>query len=157
MVFSRHLLRKHRVPLASHFELRPYKKIYDEEDTRGLEITTRLISRLDRTARPRGMRFLLVEGLYRPAVDRGLQKEIIGAYGDLFDFRQVSARLADFAQKSGIAFLSLPEAVEARHLPVENLMHREDFIHLNREGIRFFSQAVVEKLNALGWLKALVD
>lgn len=157
MVFFRKALRKNRVPLDAHFELRPYKKIYDEEDTRGLDITTRLIFRLNQTARAKEMKFLLVEGIYRPAVDRGLQEELIEAYGDRFDFSQISRRLGCFAEKNGIAFLSLPEAVEARQAPVRDLMHREDYIHLNREGIRFFSHAVAEKLKALGWLEGPVD
>ena len=36
-------------------------------------------------SRSHGMKFLLVEGLYRPAVDRGLQEDMTAAYGDLFE------------------------------------------------------------------------
>jgi lysophospholipase L1-like esterase len=155
--WGRRLLHGGKVPLADHIELRPYRKQYGEEDALGLEITTRLIARLDRTARSEGMKFLLVEGLYRPAVEKSLQDEIVQAYGAVFDFDRVTDALARFCRRSDIAFLSLPAAARSGNAPVSALMHPEDFIHLNGEGIRFFSRAVAGKLKSLGWTDALID
>jgi len=157
MLFYKHLFSKRSVPLSSHFELRPYKTVYDVEDETGIEVTTRLIYLMNQLARSNGMKFLLVEGLYRPAVDGDIQKEIIETYGDLFDFHQVTRRLENFAQKNGIPFLSLPGAARAQNVKAAALMHPEDYIHLNRAGIRFYARAVVGKLEDLDWLEAPVD
>jgi hypothetical protein len=155
--WSRRLLRAGKVPLADHFELRPYRQKYSEKDALGMEITTRLIARLGRTARSQGMKFLLVEGLYRPAVEKSLQDDVVQAYGAVFDFNRVTDSLSRFCRRSGIAFLSLPAAARSENVPASTMMHPEDYLHLNGEGIRFFSRAVARKLKALGWTDALID
>ena len=52
----------------------------------------------------------------------------------------------------GYEFLSLPRLVRARGLDVRELMHPQDTMHLNAKGAELFSGAVVERLQALGWL-----
>lgn len=51
----------------------------------------------------------------------------------------------------GVRLEGMPIRVE-RGLDVRQLMHREDTMHLNAEGVRLFSTAVIERIRALGWL-----
>jgi lysophospholipase L1-like esterase len=139
-------------PLASHFELKPYKKAYNQDDIRRLEITLKLIERLHHLATERGMRFLLVEGLHRPVVDMAHRQKYIEIYGDVFDFNRVTKALDNYANGQGIAFLSLPRWVMARGRDGSELMHPEDHLHVNREGSRVFAEAVAARLREMGWL-----
>ena len=141
------------VPLAEHFELRPYKKIYDREDSRRMEITLRLIAMLRDFAQSQKMKFLLVEGLYKPVQDEWSQKRIIREYGEVIDFAKVTTLLGDFCRAERIAFLSLPTAIDSRGVAVSTLMHPDDAMHLNAAGIRLYSEVVVEKLRALKWVE----
>jgi lysophospholipase L1-like esterase len=138
--------------LQHHFELRPYKQLYDSEDHRRMEITTRIISLLDDFIKKNGMKFLIVEGLYKPVLDKEKQREIITLYGDQFDFDKVSRLLSEHTRKTRIPFLSLPRRLKDQDIDVNSLMHPEDSMHLNRKGIQFFAQAVVAKLKSLQWV-----
>lgn len=141
------------VPLEEHFELRPYKKDYDAEDKLRMVITTRLIGLMADFIESQGMKFLVVEGLYKPVLDEQWRKLVVRQYGDVFDFDKVSSILDDFCAREGINFLSLPRIVEQRDARVSDFMHYDDTLHLNEEGIRFYSGAVVEKLRSLGWIE----
>ncbi len=141
------------VPLDDHFELRPYKTVYDEEDSRRMEITTRLIALMRDFVESRGGRFLVVEGVYKPVLDPRWQRRIVRQYGDVFDCDRVSRTLDEFCRERGIEFLSLSRLVRERDLAVSDLMHADDTVHLNREGIQFYAGAVVDKLRSLEWIE----
>jgi lysophospholipase L1-like esterase len=143
------------LPLVSHFELRPFKKEYDQEDMRRLEVTLKLIDRLHNFALERGMQFLLVEGVYRPAVDMTQRRQLNKIYGNAFDFDRVTNELDAYANEQGIAFLSLPRWIEANGRDVSELMHPEDNMHLNHEGSRVFAEAVATRLRELQWIRQL--
>jgi len=100
----------------------------------------------------RGIKFLFVEGLYKPVLDATLQREIVRTYGDVFDFGKVSQILERHARENGIAFISLPQLITARRLDVRQFMHPEDTMHLNQVGILLYARAVADKLNSLGWI-----
>ena len=140
------------VPLETHFELRPYKRVYDAEDARRLELLRRLLAAFAAEARQRNIHLLLVEGLYRPALDKKMRQQVLDAYGDQFDFDKVSRTLAEISLQEGIEFLSLPKVVHDRGLDVRDLMHPEDTMHLNAAGVRVFASSVVERVRRLGWL-----
>jgi lysophospholipase L1-like esterase len=139
-------------PLDHHLELRTLKRSYDAEDERRMELLQRLIATIASEARSRHMRFLLVEGIYRPALDAAMRREIVEAYGDQFDFDKLTRTLESFSARTGIEFLSLPGLVRERSIDVNTLMHPEDTTHLNAEGVRLFSSAVISRLEQLGWL-----
>jgi lysophospholipase L1-like esterase len=140
------------LPLTSHFELRPYKKIYDSDDHRRMEVTLKIVSLLSDLVRANGMRILVVEGIYSPVLDENRQKELVQIYGDEFDFEKVTRILENHTEENGIAFLSLPRVITERQITVRELMYRSDSVHLNREGILFYSHAVVDKLRSLHWV-----
>lgn len=139
-------------PLERHFELRPYKEHYDDEDSYRMELTLRLISLFDAFVKSHGMRFLVLEGIYRPTIDDAAQAEATEVYGDIFDFDKVSAILASHCERNGIAFLSLSRLFRAQGARGKKVMHSKDQLHLNKRGVELFSAAVVEKLSSLGWL-----
>jgi lysophospholipase L1-like esterase len=139
-------------PLEGHFELRPFKRLYDDEDSRRMKITLKVVSMLKDYVEENGMKFLLVEGIYRAAIDPEMQKTLVGKYGDVFDFDRVTRSLDDYALSKDIEFVSLPRLAKEQGLRASDLMHSEDNMHLDRRGIVFFSDAVVQKLNTLGWL-----
>ncbi len=139
-------------PLESHFELRPYKRHFDAEDRRRTEISLKLVAALDKVVKNQGMKFLVVEGLYRPAQDESCRQRLTGIYGDIFEFDRVTQSLLDFTQEHGIAFLSLPRLLQGSDLQVSALMFKRDNMHFNREGIQFYCRAVADKLRSLQWL-----
>ena len=96
---------------------------YDAEDERRLELLQKLLVAMSNYSDEYGIRFLLVEGLYRPALDPQMQQQVHDAYGDQFDFDKVSRILAEFTNDQGIAFLSLPRLVAEQGLDV-----REAFV-----------------------------
>jgi lysophospholipase L1-like esterase len=140
------------VPLETHLELRPYKRVYDAEDERRLELLRRLITAFATYSRERGIHFLLVEGIERPVLDEIQRAEVLKIYGDQFDFDRVTRALEEHSAATGYEFLSLPRLVRERGLDVRKLMHPQDTMHLNAEGVRLFSTAVIERIRALGWL-----
>jgi hypothetical protein len=143
---------KPQTSLKSHFELRPYKKIYNEEDTRRMEVTIRLISLLNDLTQNHGMKLLVVEGLYKSVIEKEKQEFSIQQYGDVFDFDKVSRILENFTSKNKIDFVSLPRLLRDSSIPVETLFHRSENIHVKKEGIEFSSRAIVEKLRSLHWI-----
>jgi len=140
------------VPLETHLELRPFKRVYDAEDQRRLELLQRLIAAIVNYSRAQGIQFLLVEGIERPVLDETQRAEIVEIYGDQFDFDRVTRALEEHSAAMGYEFLSLPRLVRERGLDVRMLMHPHDSMHLNAAGAELFSTAVVERIRALGWL-----
>jgi hypothetical protein len=81
-----------------------------------------------------------------------MKQVVVDAYGDQFDFDKVSRVLSEHSVATDYPFLSLPRLVRERGLDVRRLMHAEDTMHLNAEGVKVFSAAVVDKIRELGWL-----
>jgi len=140
-------------PLEDHFMIRPYKLNYDQEDRRREEITLKLLAKLNQAVKDRGMKLLVVEGVYRFAHEEAGRREIERIYEDQFDFDRVTNSFRDFTEENGIAFLSLPQLVQDNGIPFSDLMHPEDDMHFNKDGILFYSQAVVDKLRSLKWVE----
>jgi lysophospholipase L1-like esterase len=140
------------VPLETHLELRPFKRVYDAEDHRRQELLQRLLVAFVSFARERGIHFLLVEGIERPVLDEIQRAEIVDIYGDQFDFDRVTVALEEHSVTAGYEFLSLPRLVRERGLDVRTLMHPHDSMHLNAAGAKLFSTAVIERIRTLGWL-----
>lgn len=143
---------KNNTSINAHFELRPYLKSYNEDDSKKMDITLKIISMLNNFVEENGMKFLLIEGLYRPALPGIMQDKVTEQYGEIFDFNKLSKTLEEFSKKQGIEFLSLPKIVKERKIPASGLMHKEDTMHLNRDGISVYADAVANKLRSLGWL-----
>lgn len=143
----------HHPPLEGHLDLRPFKQVYDDEDRRRETITLRLISLLDAEVKRRGMKFLMVEGLFRPVVDAQARQDAERVYGARFDFDRVSARLERHCRERGIECLSLPRMIAAQGVRAADVMRDDETIHLDRRGIAFYGRAVAEKLRALRWVE----
>ena len=141
------------VPLDEHFELRPYKRVYDAEDEHRVELLKKLISAMHRFTRERDIEFLLVEGVYKPALDTPLRQQVLDAYGDQFDFQKVSKMLSDYSQETGINFLSLQDLVRSEGININQILHVEDTMHLNRKGVELYATVVAERIRKLGWQK----
>jgi lysophospholipase L1-like esterase len=139
-------------PLGTHLELRPNKIEYDDEDRRRMEVTLGIIGMMNEFCKANGMRFLLVEGIYRPALDERYRQRLVKEYGDIFDFSRVSRDLRQYSADHGIEFLSLPDLASQRGLGASDLMHVEDTMHLDKRGVAFWAGAVVDRLRYLGWL-----
>jgi len=140
-------------PLEDHFLIRPYKLNYNQEDQRREEITLKLLAKLFQAVNDRGMKLLVVEGVYRYAHEEAGRREIEQIYGDQFDFDRVTNTLRKFSEEKGIAFLSLPQIIQDNGIPFSDLMHPDDSMHFNKDGILFYSQAVVDKLRSLKWVE----
>ena len=139
------------VPLDEHFELRPYKRVYDAEDEHRVELLKKLISAMHRFTRERDIEFLLVEGVYKPALDTPLRQHVLDAYGDQFDFQKVSGLLSDYSQETGINFLSLQDLVRSGGINIDQILHVEDTMHLNRKGVELYASVIAERIRKLGW------
>ena len=140
-----------QVPLDEHFELRPFKRIYDAEDERRINLLKKLISAMHQFTRERGIEFLLVEGVYKPALDTPLRQKVLDAYGDQFDFDKVSGLLSNFSKEAGIEFLSLQRLVRSGGIDIDQILHVEDTMHLNRKGVEFFASEIAGRIQDLGW------
>jgi lysophospholipase L1-like esterase len=150
--FGTHL--RTEAPLEDHFELRPFKRSYDAEDERRLELEKRLLTAFASFSKEHNTHFLLVEGLYRPALDEEMTQRVVRTYGDQFDFDKVSRLLSEHSSVEGYEFLSLPRLVRDRRIDVRELMHPEDTMHLNAKGVSYFAAAVIERIRARGWLES---
>ncbi|MBZ0167580.1 MAG: SGNH/GDSL hydrolase family protein [Candidatus Omnitrophica bacterium] len=149
----RHPELKARYPLEEHFELRPFKKSYNEQDARLELLTHRIIARFAAELKEDGVRLMLVEMPYKPVLtDRGRER-IRREYGDQFDFKKWSRSLAGFSHEEGIALVSLPSLIQERQLNAEAFFHPEDQLHLNARGVQLYVEAVTDKLDSLGWLR----
>jgi lysophospholipase L1-like esterase len=142
-----------QVPLDEHFELRPFKRTYDTEDQRRISLLKYLISAMHQFTHDRGIEFLLVEGMYKPALDTALRQQVLDAYGDQFDFNKVSRLLRDFSEEAGIEFVSLPSLVRSRGIEIHQILHVEDTMHLNRKGVELYASVISERIRDLGWQK----
>ena len=138
--------------LEDHYELRPFKRSYDAEDERRLQLEQRLLTAFASYSREHDIHFLLVEGLYRPALDDEMRQRVVSAYGDQFDFDKISRLLSEHSSAEGYEFLSLPRLVGERRMDVRELMHPEDTMHLNAKGVSEFAAAVVERIRERRWL-----
>lgn len=143
-------LRTH-VPLDEHFELRPFKRIYDIEDERRISLLKNLISAMHQFTREREIKFLLVEGVYKPALDTALRQQVLDAYGDQFDFKKVSGLLSDYSKEAGIEFVSLQSLVHSGGIEIDQILHVEDTMHLNRKGVELYASVISERIRELGW------
>ncbi|HOW59447.1 MAG TPA: SGNH/GDSL hydrolase family protein [Candidatus Omnitrophota bacterium] len=146
------ILRYDRSPQMPRQVLQAYRRDYEDEDETRMEVTTKLISLLNAFTKERGMRFLVVEGIYSTTLKASEQDVATRQLGERFDFNKVSDILKDYCSKNGIEFLSLPQMVKEKKLNVSELIYKDDSMHLSREGIRFYAQAVKEKLQWLGWV-----
>ena len=154
-----HLLTRHpmglfytEMPLQGQTELRPYKKIYSAEEQSWQDMFVALVLDMKRFLDSRGVKFLLVEGVYGNVLDPQRMAWSVDQYGDVFDPLKVTHLLDDFARQSEIPFLSLQDEVRRRGIAIGDIMHSEDYVHLNAAGIRFYSERVLEKLKSLGWV-----
>ena len=98
------------------------------------------------------VRFLLVEGVYGNVLDPERKAWSVSQYGDVFDFEKVTRLLKDFSDEEGIPFLSIQDEVRRRKIPITDLMHLEDYVHLNAAGIKLYSDWVLEKLKSMSWV-----
>ncbi len=140
-----------QVPLDEHFELRPFKRAYDAEDERRMSLLKKLISAMHNFARERDIDFLLVEGVYKPALDTPLRQQVLRAYGDQFDFEKVTGLLHDYSEEAGIEFLSLQNLVRSGDVDIDEILHSEDTMHLNSKGVELFAAVIAERIQELGW------
>ena len=60
--------------------------------------------------------------------------------------------LKAFSEEEEIPFLSIQDEVKRRDLQIADIMHPEDYVHLNTEGIRLYTDWVLKKLKFLGWV-----
>jgi len=98
------------------------------------------------------VRFLLVEGVYGNVLDPERKAWSVSQYGDVFDFEKVTRLLKDLSDEEGIPFLSIQDEVRRRKIPITDLMHFEDYVHLNAAGIKLYSDWVLEKMKSMGWV-----
>jgi lysophospholipase L1-like esterase len=139
-------------PLEAQTQIRPYKKIYNAEEKYWLELFYALIREMKNFLNSKGVRFLIVEGVYGNVLDPDRRAWIVENYGDVFDFDKVRRLLKEFSEKEGISFLSIQDEVRRRGIPITDIMHPEDYAHLNASGIKLYSDWVLEKLKTLGWI-----
>ncbi len=101
--------------------------------------------------RERDIDFLLVEGLFKPALDTPLREQVLDAYGNQFDFEKVSGLLRNYSKEAGIEFLSLQSLVRSRGIDINEILHSEDTMHLNRKGVELYASVIAERIRKLGW------
>ncbi len=140
------------MPLEAQIELTPYKKIYSSDDEYRIKLLFAIIKEMKQFLVGQGIRFLLVEGVYGNVLAPARKAWSTQEYGDVFDFEKVTRLLKEFSDTNGIEFLSLQEKVKSNNLRITDIMHPEDYVHLNAEGSRLYSDWVLEKLRSLGWI-----
>ncbi|GJL78745.1 MAG: hypothetical protein NPINA01_17340 [Nitrospinaceae bacterium] len=133
-------------------ELKMYKKVYDTWDEHLWALQFALILEMKRFLDSQGVRFLLVEGVYGNVLDPERMAWSIDHYGDVFDPEKVTRLLKEFSEREQIPFLSIQDQVKRRRIPITDIMHPEDYVHLNAAGIKLYSDWVLEKLQSLNWL-----
>ena len=138
--------------LEDQVELTPYKKVYGPEDDYRMKLFFALIREMKAMLDERNVGFLLVEGVYGNVLDPDRKAWIVQEYGDVFDFGKVTRLMDDFTRENGIQFLSVQDKMQERHIPISDVMHPEDYVHLNAEGVRLYSDWVLEKIRSLGWV-----
>jgi len=153
-LLSSHPMGGYFKPLAleDQTELRPYKKHYDSEDKREVELLLALIREMKTFLDSKGVKFMLVEGVYGNVLDPKRMAWSVEHYGDVFAPEKVTRLLTEFSEREKIPFLSIQDKVKRRGIPITDLMHPEDYVHLNAAGIKLYSDWVLEKLQSLGWV-----
>jgi lysophospholipase L1-like esterase len=146
-----------QLPLEEHLELRPFKRTYNAEDERRMTLMKRLISAMHAYTRERDIEFMVVEGVYRPALDESLRQQVLDSYGDQFDFDKVSRTLSDYSEESNIPFLSLQRLIQSRDIRIHEILHPEDTMHLNKKGVELFASSIAEKIRELGWMNGVAN
>lgn len=136
-------------PLDEHFELRPLKRSYNETDEELAELNSRLIGRFASVLRQNGVQLILVEMPYRPILNQKGRDYITGLYGDQFLFSRWSDQLATIAQNNDIPFVSMTKLIQDEQIDTQLLFHPEDQLHMNEEGARLFSRAMLRTVKAL--------
>jgi len=132
--------------------LRPYKKEYNSDDENRFKLLLALIREMKSFLDTQGVRFLLVEGVYGNVLDPTRMAWSTENYGDVFDPEKVTRLLKEFSEREEISFLSIQDEVKRRGIPITDIMHPEDYVHLNADGIKLYSDWVLEKLKSLGWV-----
>jgi lysophospholipase L1-like esterase len=146
-----------QVLLDDHFELRPFKRRYNAEDDYRMSLLRSLISAMHDFTREKDIKFLMVEGVYKPALDPTLRQQVLDAYGDQFDFDKVSALLKEYSNEAGIEFLSLQRLVHSQDIDINEILHPEDTMHLNLKGVELYASAIADRIRSLGWLENTVQ
>lgn len=147
------LLGKYKPP-PPHFELRCYKRDYNDSDRKRMRRTLLLIGMMNDFMKAHGIHLLVVEGLYKPMNDPAVRRGVVGIYGDIFDPDKLTRQLSDYCAENDIAFVSMPRVAQARGVRVSSLMHRSDNMHLDDAGVRFYASVVADTLRRLGWVDA---
>ncbi len=143
------------LPLEEHFELTPYRVVYDEREAARWRVTRRLIAEMRAVASSGGAQFLVVENLHLPEIDADAASRLTAPYGggDGFDFDKVTRLFEGFADDTGMAFVSLAREAQRDERAAADLMPPGDTIHLSAEGIRLWASAVAGVLKSRGWLE----
>lgn len=143
------------LPLEEHFELTPYKVVYDEREAARWRVTRRLIAEMRAVASSGGAQFLVVENLHLPEIDADAASRLTAPYGggDGFDFDKVTRLFEGFADDTGMAFVSLAREAQRDERAAADLMPPGDTIHLSAEGIRLWASAVARELESRRWLE----
>ncbi len=143
------------LPLEEHFELTPYKVVYDEREAARWRVTRHLVAEMRAVASSGGAEFLVVENLHLPEIDADAAGELTAPYGGEagFDFDKVTRLFEGFADHTGVAFVSLAREARRDERAAADLMPPGDTIHLSAEGIRLWASAVARELESRGWLE----
>ena len=143
------------LPLEEHFELTPYRVVYDEREAARWRVTRRLVAEMRAVASSGGAQFLVVENLHLPEIDTDAASRLTAPYGggDGFDFDKVTRLFEGFADDTGVAFVSLAREARRDERAAADLMPPGDTIHLSTEGIRLWASAVAGELESRGWLE----
>ena len=143
------------LPLEEHFELTPYRVVYDEREATRWRVTRRLVAEMRAVASSGGAQFLVVEDLHLPEIDADAASRLTAPYGggDGFDFDKVTRLFEGFADDTGMAFVSLAREAQRGESAAADLMPPGDTIHLSAEGIRLWASAVARELESRGWLE----
>ncbi len=143
------------LPLKEHFELTPYRVVYDEREATRWRVTRRLVAEMRAVASSGGAEFLVVENLHLPEIDADAASRLTAPYGGGagFDFDKVTRLFEGFADDTGVAFVSLAREARRDERAAADLMPPGDTIHLSAEGIRFWASVVAGVLESRGWLE----
>ncbi|MEA3409651.1 MAG: hypothetical protein U9Q95_04815, partial [Candidatus Eisenbacteria bacterium] len=143
------------LPLEEHFELTPYKVVYDEREAARWRVTRRLVAEMRAVASAGGAQFLVVENLHLPEIDSDAASRLTAPYGGEtgFDFDKVTRLFESFADDTGVAFMSLAREARRDERTAGDLMPPGDTIHLSVEGIRLWARAVAGELESREWLE----
>ena len=142
-------------PLEDHYELTPYKTVYDENESARWAITRRLVRRMRESSNASGAEFLVVECLHLPEISEEAAAELTAPY-ELeaeFDFGKVTCAFQGLVDDTGLAFVSMANEVKREGLDPAELMPPGDTIHLSAEGIRLWARVVEREFRERGWLE----